>query len=98
MQHIIELAVKELKEELDEPIDVATEPSRLMRFCLLKYKCFVIFLLACIAMMTLSYIMLKEILTDDEAAGIITKTFNLISSVYFPNATVSVDVVAALTE
>jgi hypothetical protein len=87
MESIVNLALNELKEELDEEVNATTEPSRLMRFFHLKYKCFIVFFLAIVAMLAVVYMTVKEILNDDEAAVLMTKLFE----VYFPNATVTID-------
>lgn len=94
MEHIVSAAMTELREELGETVNATTEPSRFIRLMHLKYKCFIIFLLAFIAGFSLFYITVKEILRDEEAGKIMTQTFELVSKTYFPNSTV--DVTAAL--
>ena len=95
MEHIVGTIVNELKEELDEEVTVASEPSRFLRFIHMKFKCCIIALLSLIAMLLTFFLSLKELLRDEEAGRIMTKTFELVSKTYFPNATV--DVVSALS-
>ena len=90
MEQIVSSVITELREELDAPVTASTEPSRFMRLMHLKYKCFVIFFLGFIALLTVFYITIKEILRDEEAGRIMTQTFDLISKAYFPNSTVNV--------
>ena len=88
MEHIAGSVISELKEELTENVTAATEPSRFMRLMHLKYKCFVVFFLTFIAMLTVFYVTVKEILRDDEVGKIMTQTFELITKTYFPNASI----------
>jgi selenophosphate synthase len=90
MEHIVNAAINELKEELDEDVTAATEPSRFIRLMHLKYKCFVIFLLAFLATLTLVYITIKEVLKDEEAGQLMEQMFKMFSKAYFPNSTVDV--------
>lgn len=87
MEQIVNAAITELKEELDENIDATTEPSRFVRLMHLKYKCCVIFFLAVIAVMLIIYITIKEVLKDEET-GIIVK---MMLENYFPNASMIVN-------
>ena len=89
MEQIISATVGELTEELTEDVDATKEPSRLVRIMHLKYKCFVIFFLAVIASLLVVYIILREILQDDDASLVVNKVFELLSKRYFPNVTVS---------
>jgi hypothetical protein len=85
MEQIVTATISELKEELFENIDVATEPSRLMRLMHLKYKCFVIFILAFIAALLIVYTIVKEILRDEEMSVLMTQMLQA----HYPNVSLS---------
>lgn len=90
MEQIVSTAINELKDELTETVDATKEPSRLVRIIHLKYKCFVVFFLSCIAVLLVMYISLKEVLQDDDATFVVNKVFELLSKKYFPNDTISI--------
>lgn len=98
MEHIVSSAMNELREELNEPVNATTEPSRFLRLMHLKYKCFIIFLLGFIAALTVFYITVKEVLRDDDAGKIMTQTFELITKTYFPNSSVNAHAVVGSFE
>ena len=87
MERILNVALTELKEELDEPVTAANEPSRLMRLVHLKYKCFIVFVLGSLAALSLVYLTMKDVLQDEELGKIMSQTFDLVSRTYFQNKT-----------
>jgi hypothetical protein len=91
MEHIVTAASNVLKEELDEKIDATTEPSRFMRFMHIKYKCVIIIVLGMLAAMSLLYLMMKDVLRDEEMGKIMTQSFDLFQRTYFPNRTDSTE-------
>ena len=88
------VAVQELKDEINE--DVSAEPSRLIRILQLKYKCFIVFVLAFVVTLLMCYTVLKDVLEDEQAGTIMMATIQLMSKIYFPNSTV--DLTSKLSE
>ena len=89
MEQIVNAAISELKEELSETVDVTKEPSRFIRLMHLKYKCFILLLLALLCSMLIGYVTIQEILRDEEMGVIMTKLFDLVNDKYFQNNTLS---------
>jgi large-conductance mechanosensitive channel len=87
IEQIVTATMGELREELNEKIDANIEPSRFMRLMHLKYKCFVIFILAFIAISLIVYITIKEVLRDEEMGVIMTTMFEHFKELHFPNVT-----------
>ncbi len=81
----MEFVTKFAGQQLAENVDAVSEPSRLVRLAHLMFKCFVMLLLAFVAMLAACYFALRDFLNDDEMGKIMMKTLE----VYFPNDTVA---------
>ena len=100
MEELAGFVMTEVQEELhdaaaaavddDVTVDVTAskEPSWLLQFMRINYKCFLIFALTFLSAVMLLQTAVKEVLRDDQSSKLLVQLLAVFTKVYFPNTTV----------
>jgi len=99
MEELAGFVMTEVQEELHDAaaavdddvtadVTASKEPSWLLQFMRINYKCFLIFALTFLSAVMLLQTAVKEVLRDDQSSKLLVQLLAVFTKVYFPNTTV----------